>query len=77
VLARRRVRWEHDGDDAKIAPVLAKLEQYCQPSRNVLRVLLPNETPEGDEFLFFLPSILSPTIAKNLLQRTIPAAHIL
>jgi hypothetical protein len=27
--------WERDGDDAKIAPVLLKFEQYCQPRRNV------------------------------------------
>ena len=27
--------WEHEGDNAKIEPVLAKFEQYCQPRKNV------------------------------------------
>ena len=27
--------WENDGDEAKIRPVLAKFEAYCQPRRNV------------------------------------------
>ena len=27
--------WEHDDDNEKIAPVLAKFEQYCQPRRNI------------------------------------------
>jgi len=27
--------WDHEGDDAKIQPVLAKFEQYCQPRKNI------------------------------------------
>ena len=27
--------WEHEGDEAKIAPVLAKFEKYCQPHKNI------------------------------------------
>lgn len=27
--------WEHEGDDKKIEPVLAKFEQYCQPHKNI------------------------------------------
>ena len=27
--------WAHDGDEEKIAPVIAKFEQYCQPRRNI------------------------------------------
>ena len=27
--------WEHDGDETKIVPVLAKFEAYCQPRRNI------------------------------------------
>ena len=28
--------WEHEGDDTKIEPVLAKSESYCQPRKNTL-----------------------------------------
>ena len=27
--------WAEEGDDSKIAPVLSKFEQYCQPWKNV------------------------------------------
>ena len=27
--------WAHDGDSAKIAPVLEKFEQYCLPRKHV------------------------------------------
>ena len=27
--------WTAEGDEAKIEPVLAKFEEYCQPHRNI------------------------------------------